>query len=222
MDAGLFLSGVLLLAMASLLDPCVPEVESTTESAIGFESPCASASTVRMVLWRGWRDDSLGTSGVFQMHVNFCFDMVIAVRDHDESVRRYETLLGLEPIELAPETLPESGQRCTIFPLWNLGDRGMVLSIVSSTDPESPLARRVDERGEGLAYFGLDVDDVDQMFEQGRAAGMEFTTEAPVEYDYGQMLTVREETAHNIPFFFSTHRPGWWEKVLRAGKTEPV
>ena len=106
------------------------------------------------------------------MKANFCFDLVIAVQDHDASVRKYETLLEIEAIELAPETLPESGQRCTIFPLWNLGDRGMALSIVSSTDSESPLAQRIRERGEGLAYVGLDVDDVDQMLEQGRAAGM--------------------------------------------------
>jgi hypothetical protein len=152
------------------------------------------------------------------MKANFCFDLVIAVQDHDASVRKYETLLEIEAIELAPETLPESGQRCTIFPLWNLGDRGMALSIVSSTDLESPLAQRIRERGEGLAYVGLDVDDVDQMLEQGRAAGMEFTTSAPVAYDYGHMLTVREETAHNIPFFFSTHHPGWWEKVLKVGR----
>jgi hypothetical protein len=46
------------------------------------------------------------------------------------------------------------------------------------------------------------------MLEQGRAAGFEFTTDAAVEYDYERMLTVRKATAHNIPFFFSTDRPG--------------
>ncbi|MFP8877765.1 MAG: hypothetical protein VCB99_12865, partial [Myxococcota bacterium] len=150
------------------------------------------------------------------MKTNFCFDLVIAVEDHDASVRKYETLLEIEAIELAPETLPESGQRCTIFPVWNLEDRGMALSIVSSSDPESALSQRIRERGEGPYYVGLDVDSVDQMLEQGRAAGMEFTTDAPVAYDYGHMLSVREETAHNIPFFFSTHQPGWWGKVLKA------
>lgn len=152
------------------------------------------------------------------MKANFCFDFVIAVEDHDDAVRRYHALLEIEPIELAPETLPESGQRCTIFPLWDLGDRGMALSVVSSSDPGSPIARRIRERGEGLLYCGLDVDDVEPMLEQGRAAGMEFTTDAPVAYDYGRMLSVREDTAHNIPFFFSTHTPGWWEKAKNGGR----
>ena len=152
------------------------------------------------------------------MKVNFCFDFVIAVADHDDAVKRYRALFGLDPVELDPATLPESGQRCTIFPVWDLGDRGMVISIVSSSDPSSPLATRVRERGAGLVYCGLDVDDVDAMLEQGRAAGFEFTTESPVEYDYGRMLTVREDTAHNIPFFFSNHRPGWWEKSKSGGR----
>ena len=37
-------------------------------------------------------------------------------------------------------------------------------------------------------------------------------------YDYGRMLTVREDTAHNIPFFFSNHHPGWWEKSKSGGR----
>ncbi len=156
--------------------------------------------------------------GGHPLKVNFCFDFVIAVANHDEAVERYQALFGIDPVEIDSATLPESGQRCTVFPMWDLGDRGMALSIVSSSDPNSPLATRVRERGEGLAYCGLDVDDVDAMIEQGRSAGFEFSTERPVEYDYGQMLSVQEETAHNIPFFFSNHHHGWWEKVKRGGR----
>ncbi len=156
--------------------------------------------------------------GGYPLKVNFCFDFVIAVANHDEAVERYQALFGIDPVEIDSATLPESGQRCTVFPMWDLGDRGMALSIVSSSDPDSPLATRVRERGEGLAYCGLDVDDVDAMIEQGRSAGFEFSTERPVEYDYGQMLSVKEETAHNIPFFFSNHDHGWWERVKRGGR----
>lgn len=152
------------------------------------------------------------------MQVNFCFDFVIAVRDHDQNVRKYAELLGLEPIELLPESLPERTQRCTIFPLWNLGDRGMVLSIISSSDPASPINAGIRGRGEGLALFGIDVDDVDAMLRQARNAGVELQTEAPVAYDYGRMWSVRPESTNGIPFFFSTHRPGWWQKSLHGGR----
>ena len=152
------------------------------------------------------------------MHVNFCFDFVIAVKDHDASVRKYAALVGIGPIELAPETLPEKTGRCTIFPLWNLGDRGMVFSVISSSDPASALNAGIRKRGEGLVYFGLDVDDVDAMMRQGEAAGVSFETAEPVAYDYGRMVTVRPETTHSIPIFFSTHRAGWWQKSLNGGR----
>lgn len=152
------------------------------------------------------------------MKANFCFDFVIAVKEHDASVRKYAALLGLDPIELTPESLPEKTQRCTIFPLWNLGDRGMVLSLISSSDPASPINAGIRERGEGLALFGIDVDDVDAMIRQGRAAGVEFATREAIAYDYGRMVNVRTESTHNVPFFFSTHRPGWWQKSLNGGR----
>jgi hypothetical protein len=152
------------------------------------------------------------------MRVNFCFDFVIAVREHDASVRKYAALFGIEPIELAPASLPEKTQRCTIFPLWNQGDRGMVFSVISSSDPASPINEGIRRRGEGLALFGIDVDDVDAMLAQGRAAGVAFETREPVAYDYGRMLNVRPESTHGVPIFFSTHSPGWWQKSLNGGR----
>ena len=77
------------------------------------------------------------------MRSNFCFDFVILVADHDANVRKYRELLGIEPIELAPESLPSADTRCTVFPLWNEGDRGMVLSLVTPGDPDSAQGRQL-------------------------------------------------------------------------------
>jgi hypothetical protein len=152
------------------------------------------------------------------MRANFCFDFVIAVRDHDASVKKYAGLFGIEPIEFAAESLPEKSQRCTIFPLWDQGDRGMVFSVISSSDPNSPINAGIRKRGEGLALFGLDVDDVDATMKQGEAAGVRFETAQPIAYDYGRMVNVKPETTHAVPIFFSTHRPGWWQKSLNGGR----
>ena len=152
------------------------------------------------------------------MRVNFCFDFVIAVKDHDAGVRKYAALFDIEPIELDPATLPDASSRCTIFPLWNLGDRGMVFSVISSSDPASAINARIGKRGEGLVLFGIDVDDVDELMRQGEAAGVAFQTREPVAYDYGRMVNVRPDTTHSIPLFFSTHRPGWWQKSLNGGR----
>jgi hypothetical protein len=152
------------------------------------------------------------------MRANFCFDFVIAVKDHDASVKKYAALFGIEPIELAPASLPEKTQRCTIFPLWNLGDRGMVFSVISSSDPNSPINEGIRKRGEGLALFGIDVDDVDAIKAQGEAAGVQFQTAEPIAYDYGRMINVKSESTHSVPIFFSTHRPGWWQKSMNGGR----
>ncbi|MBP1687329.1 MAG: Glyoxalase/Bleomycin resistance protein/Dioxygenase superfamily [Deltaproteobacteria bacterium] len=152
------------------------------------------------------------------MRANFCFDFVIVVKDHDANVRKYHALLGIEPIELARESLPQADMRCTVFPLWNLGDRGMVLSLISSSDAASLLNQRIAQHGEGLALFGIDVDDVDAFVQQGKAAGVKFENEVPMAYDYGRMVYIRPTSTNNVPFFLSTHKPGWWTKTLNAGR----
>lgn len=151
------------------------------------------------------------------MRANFCFDFVVRVADHDASVTRYHELFGIEPIELARDTLPDPTMRCTIFPLWDLGDRGMVFSLVSSTEPDSALNRQIEAEGEGLLLFGVDVDDVGTLIEQGRSAGVAFYTDEPVEYDYGFMVNTKPATTSGIPMVFSTHKPGWWAKSLAGG-----
>ena len=153
------------------------------------------------------------------MKANFCFDFVILVADHDASVRKYETLLGIEPIELDPATLPTPNTRCTVFPLWNEGDRGMVLSLVTPGDADSVQGRQLARRGEGLALFGIDVDDVEAVVEQGSRPCVEWMDETPTPYDYGRMVFARPSSTHDVPFFFSTHRPGWWAKTLAGGKS---
>ena len=151
------------------------------------------------------------------MKANFCFDFVVRVADHDASVTRYRDLFGIDPIELARDTLPDPTMRCTIFPLWDLGDRGMVFSLVSSTDPESALSRQIEAEGEGLMLFGVDVDDVGELVRQGKKAGVEFHSEEPAEYDYGHLVYSRPDSTSGIPMVFSTHKPGWWAKSLAGG-----
>jgi|GEM_PF-3468834 len=149
---------------------------------------------------------------------NFCFDFVIATRDHDKTVERYETILGMTPIELDPESMPEEGSRCTVFLLWNEGDKGMCLSIISSTFPDSIANRQLDKYGEGLVLFGIDVPDVNETVARAKQVGVEFVDETPMPYDYGELVFAKRETTNNIPFFFSLHKKGWWEKTLNGGK----
>jgi catechol 2,3-dioxygenase-like lactoylglutathione lyase family enzyme len=152
------------------------------------------------------------------MSVNYCFELVIAVRDHDESVSKYRDMLGIAPIELASESLPMPETRCTIFPLSNLGDRGMLLTLLSSTTPTGPIAERIASSGEGLMGVGFDVDDIEDAIRRGKLAGAEFEDDTPLPYDYGRMVTTRPSSTHGVPMVFSAHNSDWWQKVISGGR----
>ena len=93
----------------------------------------------------------------------------------------------------------------------------MVLSLVTPGDPDSAQGRQLARNGEGLALFGVDVDDVEELVEQGKRAGVGFVQDTPMPYDYGRMVFARPDSTNGVPFFFSTHRAGWWQKTLAAG-----
>lgn len=151
------------------------------------------------------------------MKVNHCFDLVLAVKDHDAASRKYGQLLGMEPTELARESLP-GDMRCTIFIMWNLPDRGMCFSIVSSGDPDHQINRHIAKKGEGLYLVGFEADELGPIIQQAKAAGVRFVDETPAPYDYGQLIFCDADTTDNLPVFFSAHKQGWWEQVLRAGR----
>jgi catechol 2,3-dioxygenase-like lactoylglutathione lyase family enzyme len=149
--------------------------------------------------------------------VNHCFDLVLAVKDHDAACRKYAQLLGMEPVHLAPESLP-GDMHCSIFIMWNLPDRGMVFSIVSSGDPGHQINQHIAKKGEGLYLIGFEADDLAPIAAQARAAGVRFVNETPMPYDYGQLMFCDSDTTDTLPIFFASHKQGWWAQVLRAGR----
>ena len=146
----------------------------------------------------------------------YCFELVIAVADHDAAVRKYQALFGLEPIELERAKLPSPGTRCTIFPMWDQGERGMVVSIVSSEDPADHVSARIAQHGEGLVYVCIDVEDIVKLRDIGHSAGVRFLSDEPAPYVVGRMLVSDPSTTHNVPFYFSQHTPDWWRLSLKG------
>jgi len=149
------------------------------------------------------------------MKVNFCFDIVLAVKDHDAAVGKYSTLFGMNPLHVAAESLIGE-MRCTVFTMWNLGDKGMVFSIVSSTDPKHPISEHIASKGEGLYTVGFEADDLGPILAQARSAGVKFFDDSPMDYDLGKLLVCRPETTDNLPIFIASHKEGWWQRAQRG------
>lgn len=60
-----------------------------------------------------------------------------------------------------------------------------VFELIEPYSEESPVARFLERRGEGVQYIGLEVTGLDEMVEDLRGKGFHFTTEKPVEYPNG-------------------------------------
>jgi len=60
-----------------------------------------------------------------------------------------------------------------------------VFELIEPTSPESPVARFMERRGEGVQYIGLEVTDLDETMKELRGRGLRFVSDKPVEYPNG-------------------------------------
>jgi lactoylglutathione lyase/methylmalonyl-CoA/ethylmalonyl-CoA epimerase len=60
-----------------------------------------------------------------------------------------------------------------------------VFELIEPYSAESPVARFLKRRGEGVQYIGLEVTELDKTVKELREKGIRFTSEKPVEYPNG-------------------------------------
>ncbi len=60
-----------------------------------------------------------------------------------------------------------------------------VFELIEPNSPESPVAKFLERRGEGVQYIGLEVTDLDETMKELRGKGFRFVSEGPVEYPNG-------------------------------------
>ncbi|GIV58532.1 MAG: methylmalonyl-CoA epimerase [Rhodothermaceae bacterium] len=96
----------------------------------------------------------------------------IAVRDAAAVIDRYERLLEVRPYKA--ETVEREGVR-THF----IAAGPVKLELLEALGPESPVARFLEKRGEGLHHLAFEVDDVDATMARLRALGLQPLSEEP-------------------------------------------
>ena len=96
----------------------------------------------------------------------------IAVRDLDEALRLYHETLGL-PLH-GRDSVESDGVNVAFLPA---GDTE--LELLEATDPESPVARFIEKRGEGIHHIALEVDDVAETLKILRERGYRLIDEEP-------------------------------------------
>jgi methylmalonyl-CoA epimerase len=91
--------------------------------------------------------------------------VVVAVKDLDASVGRYETIYGTSVSDRSEA--PQAGMKMAFFRF----DDSYV-ELVSNLGSEGPIAKRLEERGEGVHLIAMKVDDLDKAVAELREKGV--------------------------------------------------
>ena len=105
----------------------------------------------------------------------------IAVRSIDEAVPIYETALGLRC--LGREEVASQRVKTAFF---DVG--GVHLELLEPTAPDSPIAKFLAEKGEGIHHIAFRTDDIKGQLEQAAAGGVRLITAAPFEGAAGKLV----------------------------------
>ena len=100
----------------------------------------------------------------------------VAVADLDEAIQRYSKLTGDTSPKI--ETVPDQKVKVAIFSGGETSAGGRI-ELVAATSPDSPIARFIERRGEGLHHICIYVDDIDARLAELKAAGIRLIDETP-------------------------------------------
>ncbi|MBI5947494.1 MAG: VOC family protein [Chloroflexi bacterium] len=91
--------------------------------------------------------------------------VVIAVKDLDAAVGRYETIYGTAASER--NEVPAAGMKMAFF---RFGDS--YIELVSNLGDQGPIAKRLADLGEGVHLVAMKVDDLDKTLAELRDKGI--------------------------------------------------
>ena len=76
-----------------------------------------------------------------------------------------------------------------------------VFELMEPYSPESPVAKFIERRGEGVQYIGLEVTALDETVAELKQKGVRFTSEKPVEYPNGSRWAfIHPKEMHGVLF----------------------
>jgi methylmalonyl-CoA/ethylmalonyl-CoA epimerase len=116
----------------------------------------------------------------------------IAVRSLDETVPLYEKALGLRCEHR--EEVPSQKVRTAFF---DVG--GVHLELLEPTSPESPIAKFLTDRGEGIHHIAFRTDDITGQLAQAAGAGVRLIHEKPFEGAAGKLVAfLHPKSTHGV------------------------
>ena len=116
----------------------------------------------------------------------------IAVKDLEAANELYGSLLGVIPYK--QENVPSEGVTTSFF---QTGDSKV--ELLMATDPNSPIAKFIEKRGEGLHHLAFAVEDLDQEVQRLVKAGFQVLNEQPkLGADNKRIVFLHPKGAHGV------------------------
>jgi methylmalonyl-CoA/ethylmalonyl-CoA epimerase len=96
----------------------------------------------------------------------------IAVKDINNANALFSALLGRSAYKV--EEVESEGVRTSFFEI-----SGLKIELLEATRNDSPIAKFIEKRGEGIHHLAFEVDDIHQSLEDYRAKGFELINSQP-------------------------------------------
>ncbi len=96
----------------------------------------------------------------------------IAVNKIDDVLKIYTEALGLKVKDI--EVVEDQKVRTAIIPVGE-----SKIELLESTDPESPVAKFIERKGEGLHHLALEVDNIDVALAEAEKQGVQLVDKKP-------------------------------------------
>jgi methylmalonyl-CoA epimerase len=130
-------------------------------------------------------------------------DVGIAVKNLEAAVATYSRVLGVAPRMLTHTDYAYPGLKGARFYLANA-----TISLVASDDPQSPVAKFIDTRGEGINHLTLEVTDLEVDTVRLAKQGVEFLTNEPLYFPEGRVIFAHPRSLHGVQIAFVQPNPG--------------
>ena len=105
----------------------------------------------------------------------------VAVESLAQALKPYQEGLGIQPSAL--EEVADQGVHIAFLPV---GDTE--IELLEPTSPDSPVARFIERRGEGLHHICLEVDDLEATLRKLKAQGVRLIDETPRDGGLGKRI----------------------------------
>lgn len=96
----------------------------------------------------------------------------IAVKNLEKTLKFYEEMLGLKCE--GTEVVEEQKVKVAFLPI---GDTEV--ELLESTEPNSPIAKYIEKRGEGIQHIAYRVDNIEKAIEEMKGKGIRMIDEKP-------------------------------------------